>query len=389
MAKRALLVGCNYPGTQAELHGCVNDVFAMRSLLTDLYGFEEGSFTVLIDTDSSYEQPTGRNIKAKLREVVAASQPGDVLFLHFSGHGTQVPGDREEEADMKDEAICPTDMNLILDDDLRAILQELNDEVFFTFVSDCCHSGGMLDHAAIQISGPKDGSSVPQMDMNAVLSSFGLKGRSKGKQEIKNRSLPVEDLMSMLSEKLGGNVELGNLRGALGRLFGGDASGKIQMYLQVASQVASMLQQSQGGGNQSKVGCLVGIISMITSMLGKQNSGGAQQDAGISVPPPGGKPPTAEQLAADKGILITGCQSNETSADACPGGDKSKAFGALTNAVVTTARAHDKQYPGEPLPYRNLVLSVRDMLSKGGYSQNPCLEGSDKNADASFITGSA
>lgn len=28
--------------------------------------------------------------QAKLRELVAASQPGDVLFFHFSGHGTQV-----------------------------------------------------------------------------------------------------------------------------------------------------------------------------------------------------------------------------------------------------------------------------------------------------------
>lgn len=385
-------MGCNYPGTEAELNGCVNDVMAMKKLLQEIYGFQEDDFTLLIDTDTSYEQPTGRNIKTKLRESVAASQPGDVLFLHFSGHGTQIPGDGAEEADMKDEAICPTDMNLILDDDLREILQGLNDEVFFTFVSDCCHSGGMLDHAAIQISGPKDGSAVPQMDLNAVMTSFGMrkkKGGPEKQQEIKNRSLPVDTLMSMLSEKLGGGVEIGNLRGALGSLFGGDASGKIQMYLQIASQVASMIQQNGAGGNNSKAGCLAGVISMIMGMLGKQSSGAAGQGPTLSLPPPGGKPPTADQLAADKGILITGCQSNETSADASPGGDKSKAFGALTNAVVTVVRAHNEQFPGQPLPYRNLVLSVREMLSKGGYSQNPCLEGSDTNADANFVTGSA
>ena len=33
MAKRAVLVGCNYPGTEATLRGCVNDVKAIKALL--------------------------------------------------------------------------------------------------------------------------------------------------------------------------------------------------------------------------------------------------------------------------------------------------------------------------------------------------------------------
>lgn len=44
-------------------------------------------------------------LQAKLKELVAASRPGDVLFFHFSGHGTQVPDDGE--SDGYDEAICP------------------------------------------------------------------------------------------------------------------------------------------------------------------------------------------------------------------------------------------------------------------------------------------
>lgn len=44
-----------------KLNGCVNDVRAMHSMLSDHFGFEE--FTVLIDTDPSSEQPTGANIK--------------------------------------------------------------------------------------------------------------------------------------------------------------------------------------------------------------------------------------------------------------------------------------------------------------------------------------
>jgi hypothetical protein len=60
MAKRAVLIGCNYPGTKAELKGCINDVKKTYRCLVDRYGFSEDDITVLIDTDDSYTQPTGR-----------------------------------------------------------------------------------------------------------------------------------------------------------------------------------------------------------------------------------------------------------------------------------------------------------------------------------------
>jgi hypothetical protein len=41
--------------------------------------------------DQAYTQPTGANIKSKLRELVEASQNGDLLFFHFSGHGGPGP----------------------------------------------------------------------------------------------------------------------------------------------------------------------------------------------------------------------------------------------------------------------------------------------------------
>lgn len=51
-----------------KLNGCVNDVRAMHSMLSDHFGFEE--FTILIDTDPSSEQPTGANIKVYVQCVV-------------------------------------------------------------------------------------------------------------------------------------------------------------------------------------------------------------------------------------------------------------------------------------------------------------------------------
>jgi hypothetical protein len=54
----------------------------------------------------------------------------------------QIPSDRPEEDDRYDECICPIDMNVITDDDLRAILKDLDDGVHFTMVAGERRPGG-------------------------------------------------------------------------------------------------------------------------------------------------------------------------------------------------------------------------------------------------------
>lgn len=60
----------------------------------------------------------------------------------------QVPSVDADEADGKDEAICPTDMHVITDDDLKAILEPLKSQpgVRFTMIADCCHSVRFAAH---------------------------------------------------------------------------------------------------------------------------------------------------------------------------------------------------------------------------------------------------
>jgi hypothetical protein len=114
MTKKALLIGCNYPGTKAELKGCINDVKRMYQCLVDRYGFSEDNVTILIDTDDSYTQPTGRNVRQALKDLVRSAEPGDMLFVHYSGHGTRLPAETGEDDDTGyDECIVPCDMNLI------------------------------------------------------------------------------------------------------------------------------------------------------------------------------------------------------------------------------------------------------------------------------------
>ncbi|PNW85402.1 hypothetical protein CHLRE_03g184700v5 [Chlamydomonas reinhardtii] len=404
--KKAVLIGCNYPGTNAALRGCINDVWGMKEILITYYGFTDADLTILIDTDKSYLQPTGKNIKAKITEMVSAAQDGDVLFLHFSGHGTQIPSADGDEKDGKDEAICPTDMNLICDDDLRVLLKPLETKpgVKFTFIADCCHSGTLLDHESVQISGPKSGAPPPPaIDMGALAGFLGALGQPDGR-DLKNRALPFSELCGMLSQLLGGvPVDARTVRSSMGTIFGADSSAKIQQFI-------GMYQALTAGTKGAAAGGAGGILQMLCACLAPpadqngpsgtpanaQSGPGAHYAApaaagNLAEPDlkvnytPGAKPPANEQLGADVGILITGCQSNETSADACPSGNPDKAHGALSNAIQTVIKQQQQQSPGQPITYRNLVIAVREMLTKTGFAQNPCLECSNKNADTPFI----
>ncbi|KAL4436715.1 hypothetical protein ABPG75_003854 [Micractinium tetrahymenae] len=382
MTKRALICGCNYPGSDAQLNGCINDCMAMRSLLTQHFGFADGDITMMLDTDASTPSPTGANIKAKLRELVASTQSGDVLFFHFSGHGTQVPDDGE--SDGFDEAICPTDMNVIADDDLRDIFSKLAPGVKLTMVADCCHSGTLLDHTAIAISGPKAGEAVP--NLGGLLGGL-LGGRGVDGSQIKNRALPTNTFLDMLSSKLGTNVGKGNIRSSLVSLFGSSSSRKAVNYSQLAQQASAAYAGFQKGNYSACMPFLKSVFAACGGGGGAPAAGGpAPGEPALAVSHTPGASGTKEQPLPDHvGILITGCQSHETSADACPSGNPKEAFGALSNGINTVLTAHFKQNPGAPISYRTLVTGVREALARSGYSQNPCLECSPANADSNFI----
>jgi metacaspase-1 len=75
--------------------------------------------------DGDHPQPTKAAILNAYRWVVAQSQPGDSIFLHYSGHGTKVPDQNGDEEDGYDEALVPSDYasaGVILDDELYEII---------------------------------------------------------------------------------------------------------------------------------------------------------------------------------------------------------------------------------------------------------------------------
>lgn len=145
-AKKALLVGINYRGTDAELNGCINDVNNVKQMLISKFGYKEPDITML--TDDTELLPTRNNILAYLLDLLLVDNSD--LYFHYSGHGSQIKDTNGDESDGNDEALVPIDYEesgMITDDEIRGILQCLNVNCKLTMVLDCCHSGSGVDLA--------------------------------------------------------------------------------------------------------------------------------------------------------------------------------------------------------------------------------------------------
>jgi len=185
MAKKALLIGINrYKIPGADLRGCVNDVKNLREVLTEFYGFKGPDITVLTDFAA-----TKAAMQAAIRKLVAGGRPGDVLLLHYSGHGANVPDKNGDEADQRDEILCPTDLDWkspLTDDWLRKTLDRLRKGVHLTVIMDCCHSG-----TNTRVFRPPDAESIPRYLPNPwdiMAEESGRKLRGKVARQLRTSS---------------------------------------------------------------------------------------------------------------------------------------------------------------------------------------------------------
>lgn len=440
-------------------------------------GFEEDDIKLLIDDDDSCDMPNHVNVKKALNWLTQNRSEDDILFMHFSGHGTQVPADDDDdEEDNLDEAIVLDELFLMADDDLKQFFSQVPEGTRVTVVTDCCHSGTMLDGTQVVIEGPKDSSSaVAQEESDELIDAL---GGSRGYEISENRSLPIETIASVMSAKLGGadvQPNKSGVSGALAQVFGG-TSGKFmyqyalkflgknddsgQMSSMVSGVLGSMMGGGSSGGGSDLVGGLMskfmggsqpepqqesnplgglmssfmgggsqpepkqesnplgGLMSsfmgggsqpepqqesnplggMMSSLMGGSNQsqsqpqqsdnpmsavmgvmnqfglGGMEGHTSSDIPPYN---PNPKSVSRETTVLITGCQSDETSADVRPAnGD---AYGALTKTLT------DIQSKDPNISYYDLVSHVRSTLSAGGFSQNPCLETSEDRASEPFI----
>ncbi|KAK7842246.1 metacaspase-5 [Quercus suber] len=347
----------------------------MYQCLVDKYGYSEEDITVLIDTDESYTQPTRKNIRKALKDLV--------------GHETRLPAETGEDDDTGyDECIVPCDMNLITN--------QIPEGCRLTIVSDSCHSGGLIDEAKEQIgestkregngSGSSSGFRFRNFLKQSVEDAFESHGirfphcRHHEEEEdvdrdiaygehgyVNSRSLPLSTLIEILKHKTGkDDIDVGKLRPALYSICGEDAIPKVKKFMKV---IFNKLQHRHDEGESGEGGGLLGMDRSLAQDFLKQS---LENHEGYP------KPALETQVGSKKeayagsmkralpnnGILISGCQTAQNSADATPVGSATAAYGAFSNAIQTII-----EEMGGEITNQELVLRTRQLLKSQGFSQ--------------------
>lgn len=139
--KKALLIGINYTGTSNELFGCINDAINVKERITN-----QGFTDITVLTDLTTKKPTRNNILEEFKNLLINSKEGDLLFLSYSGHGSYALDKNGDEKTGYDQLIFPSDSKVILDDELKTIIQRhLNPGATLFAMFDSCFSGSVLD----------------------------------------------------------------------------------------------------------------------------------------------------------------------------------------------------------------------------------------------------
>ena len=138
--KRSLHIGINdYPGTGMDLSGCVNDAIDWQKAL-----FARGFSDQIMLLDSA---ATKKGILDAMEKIVQQTGPSDIAVITNSGHGTWVPDYDGDEADGRDECLCPWDIGtsgvVITDDELYELFGDRRYSARIIFISDSCHSGSV------------------------------------------------------------------------------------------------------------------------------------------------------------------------------------------------------------------------------------------------------
>ena len=128
----------------------VNDVQLISDALLN-QGFDASNITVLTN-----EAATRVGILKAFEDLQSKIEPGDVVVVHYSGHGQQIFDDNGDEIDDKDEAIVPYDAlvkytsnykgeNHIRDDEIGNVIANFRNSLGkngqLLILLDSCHSG--------------------------------------------------------------------------------------------------------------------------------------------------------------------------------------------------------------------------------------------------------
>jgi Caspase domain len=153
--KRSLLIGCNYSDDTggSQLKASHDDVRSMKDYIVNVHGFTEQYMTILLDGPDEHTTPTYHNILEAFKRLSEEAQPGDAVFVQFSGHGGRVLDTMDsataDAAESYDEVLVPVDFQesgLIRDTLVfKTLLAPMRYGVTLTIVLDACDTGTVLE----------------------------------------------------------------------------------------------------------------------------------------------------------------------------------------------------------------------------------------------------
>jgi hypothetical protein len=123
----------------------------LQDYIVNVHGFPEteDKMTILLD-DDEHEHPTFINIAEAFKSLSEQSQPGDTVFIQFSGHGGRInDATIDSTVESYDEMLAPCDYATrgLFRDTLifKTLLAPMRYGVTVTILIDCCDTGMTLD----------------------------------------------------------------------------------------------------------------------------------------------------------------------------------------------------------------------------------------------------
>ena len=122
----------SYPFPVPVLAGCIKDANDMRNLAQS-HGFQNP--VILLEAAA-----TAQAVTEAISSAASQLNSGDIFFLTYSGHGSQLVDITGDESDQLDETWVLWNRQL-LDDELAALWTKFRPGVRVLLLSDSCHSG--------------------------------------------------------------------------------------------------------------------------------------------------------------------------------------------------------------------------------------------------------
>jgi len=185
----ALLIGIDHylPNRlYKSLKGAVRDINLVASYLLEtlkipaerVFKLTSPNPEVAETIETKDPEPTYENIVAKFNAITEIAQPGEQVYIYYSGHGgraTTIYPELRGGADQYDEGIVPMDVGdregrYLRDVELTTLLKRMTDKgLIVTVIMDSCHSGGATRGDAAIRAG--DGIDEAQRDKESSVAS--------------------------------------------------------------------------------------------------------------------------------------------------------------------------------------------------------------------------